>query len=145
MMKPLVRNALILIGFTGLLACSQQASQQPAPQYGSSEPPSPLVRHARLCIAEGQPGSVDPNRAPWAITVSSEGAPCPHSREWGTPRQVNYEVIQPPRHGQITQDGQTGKTVVSYWPQQGYIGSDNFALRYPPNNATLPYLVGVVP
>jgi len=145
MMKPLVRNAFMLVGFTSLLACSQQTSQQPTPQYGAADIPSPLVRHARLCIAEGQPGPVDPNRAPWAITVSSEGAPCPHTREWGPVHQVNYEVIQQPQHGRLTQNDDSGKTVVSYWPQQGYVGSDAFSLRYPPRNATLPYLVGVVP
>lgn len=105
-----------------------------------------MMPPARLCIAEGPPGPArytDLDRANWVITVSSEGGPCPHTREWGGPEQ--YEVLQAPQHGRITQASQAGKTIVSYWPDRGYIGSDSFALRYPPKNVALPYLVGVVP
>jgi hypothetical protein len=127
---------------TGVMACSQQVSQS-----GSSDVPSPAAQRAGLCIAEGQPGPVrltDPDHSTWAITVSSEGGPCSHARDRGGKGQ-EYQVLQPPRHGRITQGLQVGQTVVSYWPDRGYIGSDSFALRYPPIGVALPYLVGVVP
>ena len=154
MMVSLLRAVLILGGCTGVIACSQQARQvgstdarsQPGqPQLARPQLARPQL--ARLCIAEGQPDATspsNPDRAPWAITVSSEGGPCPHVREQGGPKQA-YEVVQPPRHGQITQEARGGETVVSYWPERGYIGSDSFALRHPAKKVALPYLVGVVP
>ena len=144
-MMPLMRAALIFGSCTGVLACSQQASQ-----YGSADVQPQVTRpsateRARLCIAEGAPASTAlANRSTWAITVSSEGGPCSHTREWGGSDQA-YQVLEPPRHGRITQAAQGGKTVVSYWPDRGYVGSDSFELRYPPRNVALPYLVGVVP
>ncbi len=140
MMVPFLRAALMIGGFTGLMACSQQA-----PQSGGSDSPRQMSQRARLCIAEGQPGSLGSERVPWSLTVSSEGGVCPHIREWGSVEQVAYEVVQPPTHGRITQEAQGGKTVVSYWPVHGYVGADNFVLRYPPRNVALTYLVGVVP
>jgi hypothetical protein len=142
MTVSLIRAAFMIIGCTGLAACSQQATQ-----YGSSDAPPPATGRARLCIAEGRPGPAnlaDPDHATWAITVSSEGGPCSHTRDWGGTEQ-SYEVLRAPRHGRITQDSRAGKTVVSYWPDRGYVGSDSFALRYPPANVALPYLIGVVP
>jgi hypothetical protein len=136
-MVPLLRAAFMIGGFTGLMACSQQA-----PQSGGSDRPQQTSQRARLCIAEGLPGAAGD---PWSLTVSSEAGPCAHVREWGTAQQVAYEVIQPPAHGRITQEALGGKVVVSYWPEQGYVGADSFALRYPPRNVALPYLVGVVP
>jgi len=142
MSVPLMRAALIIGACTGVMACSQQVSQS-----GSSDVSPVVAPRARLCIAEGQPGLVrltDPDPAVWAITVSSAGGPCSHARDWGGKEQ-GYVVSQPPRHGRITQGSQDGKTVVSYWPDRGYVGSDSFALRYPPAGVALPYLVGVVP
>jgi hypothetical protein len=139
MMVPLMRAALVTASCTGLLACSQHASQSVASD-GSSQ----VSRSARLCIAEGQPGPVshaNPDGATWAITVSSEGGPCQHVREWGG----TYVVLEPPRHGRITQEPQGGGTVVSYWPDRGYVGADRFALRYPARNVALPYRVAVLP
>jgi hypothetical protein len=139
---PLMRAALIIGACTGVMACSQQVSQS-----GSSDVPLQVAQRARLCIAEGQPGPArltDPDHSTWAITVSSEGGPCSHARDWGGPAR-DYEVLQPPRHGRITQGSQSGKTVVSYWPDRGYVGSDSFALRYPAVGVALPYLVGVIP
>jgi len=133
-----MRLALILAGFTSLTACGQQT----APQYGSADIPPSAARAARLCIAEGHPGAADPST--WAITVSSEGGRCAHSRGWGGVEQA-YEVVRSPRHGQLTQESKGGVTMVSYTPERGFIGSDSFALRYPPKNARLQYLVGVVP
>ena len=140
MMVPFLRAALMIAGFTGLMACSQQA-----PQAGGSDSPRQMSQRARLCIAESQPGAQAADRAPWSLTVSSEGGACPHIREWGSVDQVAYEVVQPPLHGRITQEAQSGKTVVSYWPEHGYVGADNFSLRYPPRNVILTYMVGVVP
>jgi hypothetical protein len=142
MVTSFIRAAVMFCGCTGLLACSQQAP----PQYGSADPPA-VSQHAKLCIAEGQPGATnvaDVERGTWSITVSSEGGACPHSRDWGTTAQA-YEVSRPPSHGRVTQEAQGGKTVVSYWPEHGYVGSDSFILRYPPRNVSLRYLVAVVP
>jgi hypothetical protein len=140
MVNSLVRAAVMLCGCTGLIACSQQA-----PQYGSADPPA--SQRAKLCIAEGQPGVVnvaDVERGTWSITVSSEGGGCPHTRDWGGTVQ-SYEVSRPPSHGRVTQEAQGGRTVVSYWPEHGYVGSDSFTLHYPPRNVSLRYLVAVVP
>jgi len=141
-MVSLMRAALMIGGCTGVIDCSQQATR-----YGGLDAQPPVAQRARLCIAEGQPGPfkpADPDRATWAITVSSEGAPCPHARDRSGPGQA-YEVLQAPRHGRITQGPGGGRTVVSYWPDRGYIGSDSFALRDPSDHVALPYLVGVVP
>ena len=141
MMVPLMRAALVLAACTGLMACSQRTTR-----YGSADiQPSP-GRTARLCIAEGHPGSAGtaPDRSTWSITVSSEGGPCTHSRGWGGVEQ-SYLVTRPPAHGQISQEIRDGVTLVSYTPERGFIGSDSFALRYPPRNMVLSYLVGVVP
>jgi hypothetical protein len=141
MLVPFLRAALMIGGFTGLAACSQQA-----PRSGGADAARPMSQRARLCIAEGQSRSqAGSTRAPWSLTVSSEGGGCPHIRDWGPVRQVAYEIVRPPRHGRITQEAREGKTVVSYWPEHGYVGADNFVLRYPPRNVALTYLVGVVP
>ncbi len=137
MMVPLLRLALILSGCTGLAACSQHTTRN-----GSADATPLSARGARLCIAENHPGFATP--ATWAITVSSEGGPCAHSRGWGGVEQA-YEVLRSPRHGQVSQESKAGVTVVSYTPERGFIGSDSFALLYPPKNARLQYLVGVVP
>ena len=60
-------------------------------------------------------------------------------------KQPEYVVLEAPRHGRITREARGGETVVSYWPDRGYIGGDRFALRYPPRNAALTYLVAVLP
>ena len=39
----------------------------------------------------------------------------------------------------VTQESKGGVTMVSYTPERGFIGSDSFALRYPPKNARLQY------
>jgi hypothetical protein len=140
MMVPFLRAALMIGGFTGLMACSQQA-----PQSGGADFPHEMSQRARLCIAEGRPDSSASERTPWSLTVSSEGGACQHIREWGRVEQVAYEIVQPPLHGRITQEAQGGKIVVSYWPEHGYVGADNFILRYPPRNLALTYLVGVMP
>ena len=139
MMVPLMRAVLVAGGCTGLLGCSQHASRNVATGGSAS-----IAGRARLCIAEGQPAPLNrAERAPaaWAITVSSEGGGCPHTREW----RGTYVVLQPPRHGRITQEAAGGATVLSYWPDKGYVGSDRFALRYPSGSVALPYLVAVVP
>jgi hypothetical protein len=139
MVPFLMRGAFILGGCTGLVACSQQ----PVQSVSADAQPS----RARLCIAEGRPvpgNSADPDRAVWSITVSSEGGPCSHVREWVEAEQF-YQVLSAPRHGRLTQESRDGKTVVSYWPERGYIGSDSFSLLYQRRNVALPYLVGVVP
>lgn len=157
MMVPLTRATLMIIGCTGLVACSQPATQAVVVQAvvaqavlaqagGSDAPARVMPSRARLCIAEGQPpvSRADPDRAPWSITVSNEGGPCSHVRNLGRAER-EYALVQPPRHGRITQEPRAGETVVSYWPDRGYIGSDSFALGEPSGQAALPYLVAVVP
>ena len=148
MMNPLLRMLMVAGACTGLAGCSQPASQPGSAEYGAADARPAVPSRARLCIAEGQPGAVvptSPEHDVWAITVSSEGAPCAHTREWGDVHQVAYDVVRAPRHGRITQEARDGRMEVSYWPARGFVGSDSFALRYPPRNVALPYLVGVVP
>jgi hypothetical protein len=136
-----VRAVVMLAGCTGLIACSQHTGQS---QYGSSDPPR-VSERARLCIAEGQPGAANANdieHGTWSITVSSEGGACPHIRDLTA---LGYEVVRPPLHGHVTQDAATGKTVVSYWPEHGYVGSDSFTLRAPTRAVPMRYLVAVLP
>jgi hypothetical protein len=140
MMGPLPRAALILVACTGLIACSQQQ-----PRYAAADPPA--AQRAKLCIAEGRPDAMkatDPEHATWSITVSSEGAPCQHLRDLGGLARA-FEVVSPPAHGHLTQDAAKGGTVVSYWPEHGYVGSDNFTLRQPGRNDQMRYLVAVLP
>ena len=58
---------------------------------------------------------------------------------------VIIEATHVERHGRITQELQGRETVVSYWPDRGYVGADRFALRYPARNVALPYRVAVLP
>ena len=133
MTASLLRTLVMAAACTGLAACSQHAGGQAESQ---------AARRARLCIAGGQPGHTaltDP--APWSITVSSDGGFCPHVREWAS----GFEIAPEPRHGRVTQEVRDGKTVVSYQPTRGYIGSDSFGLRDPGRRVALSYLVGVLP
>ena len=158
--------ALMLTACTGLMACSQAGNM--ASSAGSSvmsagssvvsgvgsaasgvgqaavaavTPAS--VERARTCTTRGQPANAGVSQ-PWAITVSNEGAWCTHSRLLGDANQI-FDLKQAPQHGQVVQQSKDGKTLVSYRPAKGYVGTDNFMLRYPNRAMDMPYMVNIIP
>jgi hypothetical protein len=131
MTATLMRAALIL-GCCSVLAPWSQAIGQPAPG-----------QKARICSIRGRAATAANVVDTWSITVSNEGLPCTHERMVG--RGDLYQVSQPPRHGQVTQQSEGSRTAVTYTPVKGYTGEDSFQLRSPLRNVEMPYLVTVIP
>jgi hypothetical protein len=128
----LMRSAVVLGGFVGLMAWTQASAQAPAPT-------------ARVCTSRGQPANAGV-APPWAITVSNEGLWCSHVRIPATrTNNTTFEVQKAPQHGEVSQAPNGPQTVISYKPVKGYVGPDSFTLHLARGNIEYQYLVNVIP
>jgi hypothetical protein len=137
-----MRTAIMLGGCIALSACSQPG------QAPSASNAADVTHQARSCHTHGEPSEVGSSHlsTTWTISVSNDGGWCSHHRFVG--RSVGpdgYQVVKAPDHGQISQQREGEKTLVSYKPNSGYTGSDSFTLRYRNANIEMAYIVSVIP
>lgn len=134
-MKPvrsvISAKALACLAATGLLAqgCAPQGAWNGTFAIDAAG-------GARTCVAPTA-SPADGTAVVAQVQVSNEGGWCGILASRGGAAYASYVLTGRPAHGRVFAHQVAGKTRIDYTPDRGFAGTDSFAVRLIPGNATI--------
>lgn len=97
---------------------------------------------ARTCVAPAT-SVADGQSVVAQMQVSNEGGWCGITTSRGGTAFASYLLVTRPAHGRVFAHRVGGNTRIDYTPDQGFTGTDSFAVRMIPGNAVIQGAVNV--